>query len=473
MATQGTVADKIVSEAYTGRNTVAAAAIKSVSPVQGMRVMLFGDSIADQNFLNTSTGLYDSPLRKYNRGLFNNINRLCGNIFPVVINKGVSGNDATQMAARFEVDVVSNANDFDILWVVWGPNSIRHSLDPLTEFNKLITMIERAAALGKTIVWQLPLPVEWSNTAAQASWTNTVTVARPQYQYIRNLCHNYLRSMNKDIRMLDLDLWQYFVDVTNANDGMLAKYSKLDGTLGSGDQIHPGLNGGIVVGNIIKDKVLNFFGVTKRPTYGPGNAFHATNNPYGNILGNPGMFTGTTSPAATVTGTVPASFTADRQAGTFEAADVVFSVDTFTQGSGHGKMTTITPTIPSGLSGTESISLRATKVTLAGKYAVGDSVVAGCRIKLNNVAALRSFACRMTHLTAASAVIAEVWDGDAGAAGDYIIDDGIYDLYMETYPYTLTELGDALQWWSLFYFDTRVTEAAGTIQVSEPYIRKI
>lgn len=443
-------------------------AIRGLAQAQGTRLALFGDSILDQAFYNTSTEGYDTPRRKYNRGYINSVNRSLGNIFGTVINKAISGNNTQQMAARWEADIVANADQFDILWLNGGVNDIRNSLSVQTAYSNLVSFIEGAAALGKMIIWQLPLPVGWDNTAAQAGMPNTAANARKQYQQLRALCLNYLINLPTGIKLLPLDFWPLLADVTNANEDFLAKYSKLDGTLGSGDQIHPGFNGSLQMAAYAKAKIEAFLPALKRPTYGPANVFDATHNPKGNMLSNPGMFTGTTSPAASVSGTIPTGFTADRQAGTFTADKVVFSVGTFAQGQGIGKKVVITPTIPSGLSGTESISFRNSAVAPSGKFAAGDTVIGGFRVKLNNVAALRGVACRLTHLSSPNV---EMWDGDAGAQGDYLIDDGVYDLWFETEPYTLTSTGTGLQLWFLAYFDCRTTTAAGTIEISEPFIR--
>lgn len=443
-------------------------ALRGASQVQGTRLALFGDSILDQAFFNTASLGYDTPRRKYNRGYINSVNRSLGNIFGTVFNKAVSGNNTQQMQTRWAADIVANATQFDILWLNGGVNDIRNSLSVQTAFDNLKSFIEGAAALGKMVIWQLPLPVGWANTAAQAGMPNTEANARKQYQQLRALCLNYLVNLPAGIKLLPLDFWPLLADVTSANEDFLAKYSKLDGTLGSGDQIHPGWNGSLQMAAYAKAKIEAFLPALKRPTYGPANVFDATHNPKGNMISNPGMFTGTTSPGATVSGTVPTGFTADRPAGTYAAGDVVLSVATFAQGQGLGKKIVITPTIPSGLTGTESVSVRNTAVAPSGKFASGDTVIACCRVKLNNVAALRSIALRLTHLSTPNV---EIWDGDAGAVGDYLIDDGVYDIWLETEPLTLTSTGTGLQASVLTTFDCRTVGAAGTIEISEFAIR--
>jgi len=93
---------------------------------------------------------------------------LCGQV-DTIINKGVSGNNTTQMLARYAADVAANYDSFDTLIFEPGPNDYGQ-VAYATIISNISTIVSSAISAGKQVILLVPTPSEYYTSATFATW---------------------------------------------------------------------------------------------------------------------------------------------------------------------------------------------------------------------------------------------------------------------------------------------------------------
>ena len=461
-------------------------------PRIGRRLAVFGDSKAALGWItpsplpNPGNGWNYGVMQQANVGFVNWTNRLLGQYFTPLQNFGTSGYDTGQLLAGQFVSLVAAASTYDTVWIDLGVNDARHNLTTAQSMANIQAMIPVLMNLGKTVIWILPPPCNFNNAAVSSGMVATVANARKLHQSLRKSMKEYARSLPGWAPLITIDPYGDLVDVTSSTEDFLASYSLLNATVSGGDQIHPGVVGGLVGARRIASVLSPLIGYWSPASHGPVDVYDATYNPYGNFIYNPGFATltgGTGGGGAVVTGNVPSGWTASNISGGWTAAQMTFSSETPAQGSGKkGNTLIITPSIPTSAGGTFStIQLRNafTMASVSG-LAEGQRIRGGVRIDLNGIVGLSAITVFVEHNGTNSYKVADGYGDSASTApGNYPIPSGSTDtLYFETPDYLIppnstTSMGLDIQLQFNCNSSAPGVAASGSIKLSEPFICRL
>ena len=193
-------------------NAYKAGKIYALKPAMQSTLLTMGDSL-------TNAGLYQARI-VYNQS------SIWG-----FVNAGVSGNNTTQMLARFNTDIVANSfpGEYCIIW--GGINDLAQDIPVATTQSNIQSMVDLAKAAGLIVIVCNTTP--WKGSAF---WT----VGRQANQDILNAWIASSSLTNVDFK---IDLYSVLVDPLVANT-LLPAYD-------SGDHIHLSTAGYNAVGDAI------------------------------------------------------------------------------------------------------------------------------------------------------------------------------------------------------------------------------
>ena len=110
-----------------------------------------------------------------------------------VINKGVSGNNTSQMLARYSADVAANYSQFDALIFEPGPNDYTAPLDFQTITGNITSIISQTKTAGKPTYLLVPTVSE--------GWTNAQAAV---WQEVRNWMFATYNGQDTSVRLIDV-----------------------------------------------------------------------------------------------------------------------------------------------------------------------------------------------------------------------------------------------------------------------------
>ncbi|MBO1583356.1 GDSL-type esterase/lipase family protein, partial [Bacillus sp. XF8] len=228
-------------------------------------IVLFGDSITEQNSIETTTYAYN-----YSKGYFSWANVLLGSPFNVLKNSGIGGNTTNQMLARIDKDVLQYKPQY--CFFMGGVNDISAN----TTYEALIANLENIYKIltqnNIVIITSTVTPSHYHTTAAQK------LVKDKTNAWIRNYAIN-----NPNVILVDMAK-----TLINATDGSLVTGLSSDGT-------HPVQTGATLMGTEVYNVLKNF--IKPIPMLGISNADATILNQNPMMLGdNAGVATGWTFP---------------------------------------------------------------------------------------------------------------------------------------------------------------------------------
>ncbi|MBO1582726.1 GDSL-type esterase/lipase family protein, partial [Bacillus sp. XF8] len=228
-------------------------------------IVLFGDSITEQNSIITSTYAYN-----YSKGFFSWANVLLGSPFNVLNNAGIGGNRTDQMIARIDKDVLQYKPQY--CFFMGGVNDISANIT----YEDLIANLENIYKIltqnNIVIITSTITPSHYHTTAAQKLIKDKTNA------WIRNYAIN-----NPNVILVDMAK-----TLINAADASLVPGLSSDGT-------HPVQTGAILMGTEVYNVLKNF--IKPIPMLGISNTDATILNQNPMMLGdNAGVATGWTFP---------------------------------------------------------------------------------------------------------------------------------------------------------------------------------
>lgn len=299
---------------------------------QGNLVISIGSSLTSQGLVDTA-GYFGWDVAGPVEWAMRRSNQRCR-----YVNKGVSGQNTTQMIARLNDDVLVHRPAAVI--VQNGTNEVNTGIDALKVTSK--TMYERILASGAHLI----VCATQTRDKALSGWSDDeLEAANALNEFKRRFCESNDRAYFADVT-------KYVADPTDSS-GQAASNMLRDG-------IHYTPKGAYAAGEVIKEIIEAIFpptDVLSNYALGP----EASDFIYGNELPNP-MFAGTSGTTNTgVSGNVPTSWTVERVGGT-SAGTVACSIAARSALDIRRELT-MTYT-PGGATGTEEFYLRTSSATL-------------------------------------------------------------------------------------------------------------
>jgi lysophospholipase L1-like esterase len=250
-------------------NSMVGAYPRYATYANGQKIILIGDSITSANGgISTATPIQAIANTYDSKGFFNQANVMLGHAFDMIGNAGIGGQTTTQIAARFETDVVAYRPDW--VCILAGTNDSSSASN--TKAN-LASMYESAYRNGiRVIACTIP-----PSTAVQSKREWQLEVNSWITQYARTRPHIIVANIGAAL-VDNNTTWQPI-------SGVLS-----DGT-------HPNTAGAILAGRMIYEALKNIV-----PAQNIDLAF--SNGDLTNLLTNPMLYgTSTTAPTGwSVTG---------------------------------------------------------------------------------------------------------------------------------------------------------------------------
>jgi lysophospholipase L1-like esterase len=257
----------------------------SIPVISGsVRAALMGDSIS--SYGNSSSAFFEAH---ENAGYFTAYNALSGARMqlPLTNNKGIAGNQTSQMVSRLASDL--GALPFDTCFVMGGINDINSEVSISAIISNLSAIVNYiTGTLDKrcvllTILSRSTWPGGWNSTQISTAKTKIKTI------------NAWIMAQHGTRRgkVVSVDVYTNF---TNVSDEAIVNMTA--------DGVHPVPYGAMRIGKDIQTRLSSY--------YGAGNLGFSSNN----LLSN-GLLSGTGGSAgANTTGTVASSFTASGSGGT-------------------------------------------------------------------------------------------------------------------------------------------------------------
>jgi GDSL-like lipase/acylhydrolase family protein len=279
------------------------------------RALLFGDSIFAGD---TRTG---STLHYCSQGIFSWFNKLSGQrlYLDPTLNKGVGGDKVvTNMVPRFSSDVLANANNFDIAFIMGGHNDVAVN-SASSVLTSLISFVDQLLALNKWVVLFCVLP---DSLGAAASNRNF-------YNQINSGLKDWARTKRTGSPLFLVDCYR---DVTDPTSTIGVPASTPVPLIPDG--VHPGSGGAYILGKRLLSYLEAHIPQLSTSADGYWDTWHATENPNGNLVTN-GAMAGTGGTITNGSGSLATSWTLVRPGGsTWLNAEVVASKQAQTSGFG-------------------------------------------------------------------------------------------------------------------------------------------
>lgn len=451
-------------------------------PRFGRRLMAFGDSKIALSFTSAS------PPQNGNVGFIHWVNRLMGNPFRPILNGGVSGYDTQQLYATYLSTVLPNVANYDVFWMDCGVNDARHAITvgnlsstpatastaPTSSMSAFMYYVSDQVARGKTVIWILPPPCEFNNSAVSTGMTATVANARKYFQSLRREIKEYLRTIPASWPVIAIDPYDIMVDNSTGTESLYQPYSLYNPTYSAGDQIHPYGGGALVGARRIASVLQQWLPLYSPQTYGPMNAYDQTYNPTGNFIYNPAFatLTGGTITGGVASGNAPQSVTVSKYNGNWSGALIALSSETPAVGAKRiGNTLIITPSLGSGLTANEVLQLRnAIPFSSVPGLSTGMIVRAGCLVELVSPVALADLQIELTHNGTTSY---SIMDGTFSTTGTIAFPTGATDtLYFETPDYVIPANGasPSFAWQFRAQWNCVSQAASGAIKMSQPWM---
>lgn len=320
-------------------------------------VVLLGDSITANEF-----GWGAAYRYRYANGIFNWANVRLGQRFKVLNIAGIGGNNAWQMADRFQRDVLAYgpANV-----IIGGPtNDIGTDVSATVTKARLREMWSMAEANGIRVCQRTILPRETGGSGLTQAQRNRLMAMN---DWIRE-------QMYVGTDRVLLDSVPYMQDAANANGNPQTSFCY------DSPQLHPAPLGAMWAAEADVAAFQYLIAPTNRLKHSQGDVYDATDNPTGNMLGSDGaMQTLDTLTGTGLAGSKPTTWTGQRVAGN---GTMTGSAVARTDGV-HGNWFRMS--IASATAATEQYQLRKnlSGPTASGTtYAIGDTVEAEAELRI-------------------------------------------------------------------------------------------
>lgn len=289
--------------------------------------------------------------------------------------KGVNGETATQIAARYDVDIAPYYDQFDLLVIQAGPNDTYVRTPALTSFNAIRQMAEKALARGKVVVLLANMPRTYWGTGGGLLNGTQIAQAKKIAGELNQLLRNYQITR---ANVFFIDPWRDMVAAGDAVDGAPDSLILWDG-------LHVAPRGAYRWAQRFIDTIGALYPAGDRSQM-QFDSWDPTDAPHGNLINNPNMnVTGAGGVVGTpnVTGNVPDGWNLQRYAGTSTAV----AASNIAASSGYNaqasKGVKIAPSVAAGATWFGGLS---NSVTLPDKPALANQTVyAECEIAFNNL----------------------------------------------------------------------------------------
>jgi lysophospholipase L1-like esterase len=441
-------------------------------PFHDPRVLAFGDS-------KIAGGFYASGNQTgyTNEGFLSWTNRLLGGLFRTIINKGVPGNDTTQMLSRYKTDVQANYDNYDVFWFDGGANDPRHGLPVESSLQNIQYFITDQIDNGKIVIWILPPPIGFANPIVSTGTRATVPAMQEQFQLLRAQLKTWLKTIPASWPVIAVDTYDVLVDPTTSTGDMYLGYAH--------DQIHPYTPGALLGARQIAHILADRFPRRNAPTHGPMDYYDATNKPRGNLIANPGfaMLTGGSGGFGGVVaqnnGPIPQYVTARKTSGSYTAAQMTFTNEIHSQGNRDtGNKWIINPTIAAGNTAYELLDIQISCLASAiPNLTAGQILRGGALIELVNPIGLGDIGVRLQHSGDVTYGVQDGWSSNKTNTPvfDRVMPAAHDTLYFETPPYTWQANGSSpsLMLSLRFQWNAVSQGASGQIKISQPWIEVV
>ena len=404
--------------------------------------LLFGDSITARN-----SDILPAPTLQYNGyGYFTQTNMQMGNPFYLdpTLNKGVSGDTTTMMAARFQRDVLANLDAFDIAFIMAGTND---ALGPaLTTFQNIQYFVTTLLNAGKWVVLYAILP-------------RTGGGRNPYCYHINTLLRQWVSRFNAKSPLFFVDCVRDFADPTTGDP---ATGTTTDGT-------HSTNAGAYLLGKRTAAVLSPYFPPHVQGLSSPLDTFSTVYNPYGNILPNSCFATVSGGTVTNATGVSAGSMILTKASGNYLAAAVAGSVTSGTAGYGAraGNTQVITCSLPSALTTNENVNFGYQGAYPAG-IGAGTTLFATARIDLSNITG------KLTGVYLVYVDYTSGWVYIGGAIANKALDSTFFamnadnqTLWLMTPRWTLGATSYQYKLYLNIVFDAVAAPATATVGVSE------
>lgn len=355
------------------------------------RALVIGDSLANLNIIDDGThygyqqnGVLSAYNQRYGHKLF----------LDLALNKGVSGNTTTQMLARYDADVAANYDSFDIALIIGGVNDYGNSIMAATTLSNIQTMVSALLNAGKWVVlFTLP-----PNNGGGGSIDQTMA-----YLNVNSHLRNYVKTVSTKTPLFLIDTWRDQSDPASSI-GAPATGTTIDGT-------HLSALGGSLWARRMNATMGTWLDAVDITNTSQAEAYHASFNPLGNLLDNPGFATTSGGNGFGVGGTIVGSWTAERDGGSFTSAEVVGSVVTTPAGFGAAGGNKQRFTI--SIAGKSSNELLNFFPTSPAAVVVGGTYVLSAKVDISNISNLKMVLADL-YFAGAGKEVVDGWNPDGG-----------------------------------------------------------
>lgn len=417
-------------------------AVRWAGPILG----IIGDSRAAASY--TTTGVAPSTSKKFapnsivGWATFLSEQRIrSGSLW----NKAVSGSLVSDLDGQF-TNLLAVTPRCTHVYVLTGTNSLAAGTPASTCWSQLAAVLDRIRNAGMQAIVSTDLP------RTVASMTTAYSQQSHQFNQLIRLNAPALGAMV-------VDPMRYLADPSNADGDPHSGYYY--------DGIHPATLGAYYAGLDLSNAILGRIPAGTLPGFASrGDVFNATNNPYGNALGN-GMFAGTagtnTSSGGAASGTVADGWNNRTLTGTGTSeASLIARTD-----GKPGWWQQLVQTSAGGVS--EYRFSQITNPTRGTNYPADASLVLEFDLDVSGASGVEALGFAITNFDGVTVMDNVTCFGSAQIASTYYPFPAAFSGRVRSEPLAYNSLADRL----LVRFETRINNGAATIKLGNVELRRV